>query len=131
MASDTRSRGVSAFVAEWFDLLSERAPADRMIEFLAPDGVEMALPERTLDGFDDFRDWYGSYPHHAHDIEKVLTTASADFVDVAIVVVCRATDAADGTRLTFRSRQHWRLRPTMAKLGFAMVRYRIDDMMAI
>jgi hypothetical protein len=136
MASDTRSRGVSAFVSEWFDLLSEHAPADRMVEFLAPDGVEMVFPERTLTTMDDFRDWYEtvarSYTNQAHDIEKVLVTSvSDDFVDVTIMVVWRATDTADGARLTFRSRQRWRLRPATAKLGFAMVRYRIDDMMAI
>jgi hypothetical protein len=131
MASDTRSRGVSAFVAEWFELLSERAPAARMVEFLASDGLEMAVPERALTGVDGFREWYASYRTQTHEIEKVLTTVSGDFVDVAIVVLCRATDATDGTRLTFRSRQHWRLRPTTAKLGFAMVCYRVDDMVAI
>jgi len=38
--------------------LSKHVSVDRMTEFLAPDGVEMVFPERTLHGIEDFRDWY-------------------------------------------------------------------------
>jgi hypothetical protein len=133
--SDIRSRGVSAFVAEWFDLLSEHVSVDRMTEYLAPDGMEMVFPDQTLHGVGDFRDWYAalgrSYTNQTHDVEKVLTTLSGDFVDVAIVVVWRGVDTSDGTRLVFRMRQNWRLRPIPAPPRFAMVRYRVDDMTAI
>ncbi|GIF38055.1 nuclear transport factor 2 family protein [Actinoplanes xinjiangensis] len=130
--SETLSDAVSAFAAQWFQYLDVHAPADRLAGCLATDGLVMVFPERTLRSVDEFRDWYrtvcGLYTDETHEIEEVTPTVADDRIDVAVSVIWRATQTADGSRLAMRAKQTWRLARTPSGPGLVITEYRVDDL---
>jgi hypothetical protein len=130
--SETLSDAVSAFAAQWFQYLDVHAPADRLAGCLATDGLVMVFPERTLRSVDEFRDWYrtvcGLYTDETHEIEEVTPTVADDRIDVAVSVIWRATQTADGSRLAMRAKQTWRLARIPSGPGLVITEYRVDDL---
>jgi hypothetical protein len=90
------------------------------------------FPERTLRSVDEFRDWYrtvcGLYTDETHDIEDVTPARHGDHIDVSVVVVWRATQTSDGSRLAMRARQTWHLAPADNEPGFVITLYRVDEL---
>jgi hypothetical protein len=120
--SETLSDSVSAFAALWFGLPRRARAAGRLEACLSADDLEMVFPERTLRSVAEFRDWYrtvcGLYTDETHEIEQVTPTRSGHHIDVG-VVVWRATQTSDGSRLAMRARQTWRLSPADTEPGLA------------
>jgi hypothetical protein len=130
--SETLSDAVSAFAAQWFQYLDVHAPADRLADCLASDGLLMVFPERTLRTVDEFRDWYrtvcGLYTDETHEIEYVTPTVVGDRIDVAVSVIWRATQTSDDSRLAMRAKQTWRLSRTPSDPGLVITEYRVDEL---
>lgn len=133
--SETLSDSVSAFAALWFGYLDVHAPTDRLESCLSADDLEMVFPERTLRSVADFRDWYrtvcGLYTDETHDIEQVTPVRNGDHIDVGVVVVWRATQTSDGSRLAMRARQTWRLSAADNEPGLVLTRYHVDELAAL
>jgi hypothetical protein len=133
--SETLSDAVSAFAAQWFTYLDRHAPADQLAGCLSDDDLVMVFPERTLRSVADFRDWYRTvcdlYADETHEIEQVTPTATGDRIDVAVVVVWRATQTSDGSRLAMRAKQTWRLSRTGSDQGLVITEYRVDELAAL
>ena len=129
---ETLSEAVSAFVRKWFQELSDHVPVERLQRFLAPAGLQMVFPERTLLSLGDFRDWYATvglaYTDQSHAVETVTATPADDHVDIDVVVIWRAVQTADGSRLAMRARQRWHLLRVPGDPGFVIAGYRVEDM---
>lgn len=54
---------LGAFAAAWYRALDVHAPTEDLRALLAPDGLQMIFPEKTLQGLGDFDAWYagGTY----------------------------------------------------------------------
>ncbi|MFC4063382.1 nuclear transport factor 2 family protein [Actinoplanes subglobosus] len=133
--SETLSDAVSAFAAQWFKYLDRHAPADQLASCLSNDDLVMVFPERTLRSVADFRDWYAKvcdlYTDETHEIEEVTPAATGDRIDVTVVVVWRATQTSDDSRLAMRARQTWRLARTNSEQGLVITEYRVDELAAL
>ncbi|GGN12818.1 hypothetical protein FHR83_003643 [Actinoplanes campanulatus] len=133
--SETMADSVSAFAALWFKYLDQHAPAGQVVDCLATDGLEMVFPERTLRSIDDFRDWYATvcraYTDETHVVEEVTPSMAGDDINVDVVVVWRATQTSDGSRLAMRARQRWVLRRTDTEMGLAIAEYRVDELTSL
>jgi hypothetical protein len=132
---ETLSASVSTFAARWFTDLDRHAPAGELESLLSDAGLEMVFPERTLHSLADFRDWYETvcraYTDEAHTLEQMTVTPAGDDIEVTVVVLWRATQTVDGSRIAMRAHQRWRLRRTGTEAGFAITEYRVDDLAAI
>ncbi|MBR7830513.1 nuclear transport factor 2 family protein [Actinospica sp. MGRD01-02] len=102
-----------AFAVDWFDRLNRHDPVDLMLPRLARDGLEMAFPERTLRGHDDFAEWYEAvgraYTDQRHTLERFRSETRGPYVDLDLTVLWTATQTADGARDAYRIDQTWRL----------------------
>ena len=91
---------LTGFATEWFDLLSSHEHVTLLEQFLT-DGtdLEMVFPERTMLSLEDFRDWYSTvgraFVEQSHELESLTVTARGDEIDLAVVVVWRATNAEE------------------------------------
>lgn len=105
---------VRQFCESWFDDLSNRAPVQEMLPRLAPQGLEMAFPERTLHSHDDFVDWYAAvgdlFTDQEHTLQRLDVEDHGSLIDLDLTVVWTATHLRDGTRTAFRIDQRWTLR---------------------
>jgi ketosteroid isomerase-like protein len=103
---------IRSFVQEWFDLLSDHAPVERLLPFAADDGLRMAFPESTLRSHDDFRDWYDAvgraYGEQSHEVEHLRTSPCEGGAECAVTVLWRAAQV-DGPPVAVRVEQNWRL----------------------
>lgn len=104
---------VREFSQKWFDDLSNRAPVGDMLPRLATRDLEMAFPERTSYGHDDFVDWYTTvgdlFSDQEHVIERLEVEDSGTVLDLDLTVVWKATHLKDGSRTVFRIDQRWQL----------------------
>jgi len=121
---------VAEFAEQWFEELSDRAPVDRLLERVTDAGLDMAFPERTLTGHEDFTDWYRAvgelFADQTHVIEQLHAEPRGDLVDVDVTVVWAGVETADGSRFAFRVNQNWTLRRGPdGKLRIQ--RYRVGD----
>ncbi|WP_051844031.1 antibiotic biosynthesis monooxygenase [Streptomyces sp. NRRL S-813] len=128
---------VRDFARTWFDRLSDRAPLEEMLAYVAADGLEMVFPEATLTDHQEFAAWYAEvgtlFRDQKHDLERIEVTPAADgsaegAVDVDVTVVWRATVVAEGRRSAARARQSWRLRPSFRTGAPEIVRYRVRSL---
>ncbi|GIE30760.1 hypothetical protein Ait01nite_038050 [Actinoplanes italicus] len=131
--SETLSDSVSAFAALWFGYLDVHAPEQQLVDCLADDGLVMVFPERTLRSVAEFRDWYATvclaYTDETHVIEEITATNEGDHIEASVVVIWRATQTSDGSRLQMRARQTWELRHTATGLVISL--YRVDELAAM
>ncbi len=118
-----------AFAQKWFDLLSEHAPVEQLLPFVADAGLEMAFPERTLRSHADFREWYEvvgtAFSDQTHVIEGLKVIGNGNRIDVDVVVVWTATQTSDGTRSASRVDQVWQLEQRPGALQPVIVGYRV------
>ena len=123
-------REIRSFAQEWFDLLSAHEPAERLLAFVADDGLEMAFPERTLYSHADCRDWYRNvglaFSAQTHDIERLVAVEDAAGADVSVTVVWRAVQT-DGPPVAVRVDQRWRL-VRHPDAGWQIVGYQVGEM---
>lgn len=123
------------FVREWFDLLSNHEPVERLLTFVADDDLEMVFPERTLHSHADFRSWYtvvGEYfIDQTNTLEEFATQCHEAKADITLRVVWRATRTSDGTRLAFRVDQNWQLANVPGSDRLVIVRYHVGNMRPI
>ncbi|MEV7418440.1 hypothetical protein [Streptomyces sp. NPDC089919] len=125
---------LAGFAQEWFDKLSRHDPVEEMLPFVADAGLDMAFPERTLRSHADFRDWYAvvgeAFADQSHDIERLEFRPAADdveAVDVAVTVVWRAKNTADGSLTAVRVDQQWRLAMRPGAVLPVITTYRVGD----
>ncbi|MFC0547846.1 nuclear transport factor 2 family protein [Kutzneria chonburiensis] len=133
MPAEQNPRDVATFVQQWYDLLSDHEPVERLLPMVADDGLEMAFPERTLRGHADFRDWYvavgEAFSDQTHTVELLSSTDNGDTIDIAVTVVWEATNNADDSRSKFRVNQTWQLVKTAT--GPVISTYAVGDLVAI
>jgi hypothetical protein len=128
-------REIAEFVQRWYDLLSEHAPVEELLPFVADKGLVMAFPERTLYGHADFLDWYtavgGAYTDQSHTVEEVTSHEDGTRIDVDVTVVWTAKSTADGTVSSFRINQKWQLERSTPGARPLIVDYRVGEPAAI
>jgi hypothetical protein len=122
---------VRQFCQKWFDDLSNHLPVEEMLPRLAPQGLEMAFPERTLVSVSDFVDWYAAVGDLFTDQEHVLQRLDIDdhgsLLDLDLTVIWKATHLQDGTRTVFRIDQRWTLRKGPGD-GLRILTYRVGEL---
>jgi quinol monooxygenase YgiN len=124
---------VSAFVATWFQRLSDRAPVDELLPMVADEGLDMRFPDATLASHEDFRKWYEqvgqAFRDQSHEVLEVQQTPGADAsVDLAVTVIWRATTIADGRSFASRATQSWRLRRSSTTAEPEIVGYHVESL---
>ena len=123
-------REIRSLAQEWFDLLSAHEPAERLLPFVADDGLEMAFPERTLQCHADFCDWYHNvglaFSAQTHDIERLVAVGDASGADVSVTVIWRAVQT-DGPPVAVRVDQRWRL-VRHPEAGWQILGYQVGEM---
>ncbi|WP_262057138.1 nuclear transport factor 2 family protein [Streptomyces sp. STR69] len=128
-------REIAGFVQRWYDLLSEHAPVEELLPFVADQGLVMAFPERTLYSHADFLDWYtavgAAYTDQSHTVEEVTVHEDGTRVDVDVTVVWTAKSTADGTVSSFRINQKWQLERPAPGARPLIVDYRVGEPAAI
>ena len=58
---------VRALVKEWYEALDRHDPLESVLDYLAPEGLEMTFPEGKLHGTAEFADWYRTVTHRFFD----------------------------------------------------------------
>lgn len=126
---------ITQFVQEWFDLLSDHEPIERLLSFVSKTDLEMVFPERTLRSHADLREWYATvgetFTDQSHQVEALDVKRRGDTVDIALVVVWKATQSASGERLAVRVNQQWRLTGELGCERPVISRYRVGTMHAL
>jgi hypothetical protein len=97
---------IRAFAEAWYAALDLHLPFSQAEAFLAPEGLQMIFPEKTLHGMGDFAAWYGGGTYQdgekapgvinlffdeAHRVLEVASERNADGVEVDIVVGWQAS----------------------------------------
>lgn len=120
---------LEAFARAWYLALDIHAPTADLVALLAPEGLRMIFPEKTLHGIDDFRAWYagGTYGdgsaapgviniffdenHTVVSVEARAEASEAGGIDVDVVVAWQASwfvpPAAKSLRTSMNATQRW------------------------
>ncbi|MFI7404496.1 hypothetical protein ACIBW9_29150 [Streptomyces sp. NPDC049541] len=126
---------ITGFVQRWYDLLSEHAPVEELLPFVADAGLVMAFPERTLHSHADFVDWYAAvgvaYSDQSHTVEQLTSSEDGTRVDVDVTVVWTAKSTVDGAVSSFRINQRWQLERPEPGARPVIVDYRVGEPAAI
>jgi hypothetical protein len=124
-------RATEQFVGEWFDLLSAHAPVEKLLTLVSDGDLEMVFPERTLRSHDDIRDWYKgigeTYSNQVHVVEKIDSTPVGDGQDLAVTVIWKAVQIADGSQVAVRAQQSWHV-ATSGSGQPIITKYRVETM---
>jgi hypothetical protein len=120
---------IKTFVQKWFDLLSIHVAVERLLPMIAPENLEMVFPERTLQSYDDFRDWYALVGQNVTDQEHILQELNSqdteDGVEINLKVVWKAVQTSDGSHLAFLATQFWLLQKSAQTGQPVIVKYRV------
>ena len=126
---------VKTFVDDWYlDKLDSHAPVEDILPMVADEGLEMVLPETTLHGVGDFRDWYdriiNTFFDEVHTIKEVSVTTAGDRADVKVVVNWQAhvwqPPAAKSKWLGFDAYQTWEVKRSPTTGRPVITRYVVD-----
>jgi hypothetical protein len=106
---------VKQLVDDWYLKLDVHAPVEELLPMLAPDNLELRLPEVTLHSLDEFKKWYEGIIHiffdEVHTMQKLVINTTADRADVRLVVRWEASrwnvPAPKSQRLAFDAVQTW------------------------
>jgi hypothetical protein len=126
---------VKAFVDDWYlDKLDSHAPVEDILPLVADEGLEMVLPETTLHGVGDFRDWYeriiNTFFDEVHTIKEVGVATAGDKADVKVVVNWQAhvwqPPASKSKWLGFDAYQTWEVKRSPTTGRVVITRYVVD-----
>ncbi|TMK46712.1 MAG: hypothetical protein E6G66_11730 [Actinobacteria bacterium] len=121
---------LTEFATNWFQLLSDRAPAETLKAMLVPEGLEMVFPDATIHNYEDFDNWYRAVGENVdsqqHILESLEVTRGDDAgADLSIIVIWKARQLADGRDVAFRATQAWSLVRTAEGAGPIIKTYRV------
>lgn len=124
------TENLAAFAAAWYRALDVHAPTETCAALLAPEGLRMIFPEKTLHGLDDFAAWYagGTYGDGTsspgvinlffdenHTVLSATHQADEEGVTMDVLVGWQASwftpPAAKSQRLSLNASQRWAVRP--------------------
>jgi len=126
---------VKAFVDDWYLVkLDTHVPPEEIVPLVAEDELEMVLPETTLHGVEDFRNWYdrivNTFFDEVHTIKEVSVTTNGDRADVKVVVNWQAhvwqPPAAKSKWLGFDAYQTWEVKRSETTGKPVITRYVVD-----
>ena len=120
---------LEAFAKAWYLALDIHAPLDACVQLLAPEGLQMIFPEKTLHGIGDFAAWYagGSYGDGSsapgvinlffdenHTVLTVESTRIEGGAEVDVMVGWQASwfvaPEAKARRTSMNATQRWTIR---------------------
>ncbi len=126
---------VKGFVDDWYLVkLDTHVPMEEIVPLVADEGLEMVLPETTLHGVDDFKNWYdriiNTFFDEVHTIKEVSVTTAGDRADVKVVVNWQAhvwqPPAAKSQWLGFDAYQTWEVKRSATTGKPVITRYVVD-----
>jgi hypothetical protein len=89
--TDTGTKEIKQFVADWYAALDRHAPFEEIEKFLVPGALRFVFPEVTVTSHAELRDWYETVTskffdeaHHVHLVS--IRPAQADITRVHVVV---------------------------------------------
>ncbi|GAA3753151.1 YybH family protein [Salinactinospora qingdaonensis] len=128
-------QSVRLLVKEWYEALDRHDPEEKLISFLASDGLVMNFPEGTLRGIDGFRSWYQAVTNkffdEIHEITSVdVRMLSPVHAEVRVVVNWQTkvwnAPAPNSEWLGFDATQTWSV---VLQDGTPRIRtYTVDDL---
>lgn len=125
---------VKQLVDTWFAKLDVHAPLEELLPMIAPNELEMHLPEGILHGAEGFTGWYDTVTHkffdEVHTMKKLDIQVSSDHADVQLVVnwqahIWNAPDAKSQW-LGFDAIQRWTLKYREASQRLVITLYIVD-----
>ena len=127
---------VRQFVDEWYLKLDVHASAEEVLPLLIGETLEMQLPETTLHGLNEFRNWYDRIIHtffdEVHTLQTLEITTTADRADVGLVVRWEASrwnaPAPQSERLAFDAVQRWVIKRSSITQKPAIATYTVDSL---
>lgn len=107
---------IEQFIQDWFEVLDVHAPLEKALDFVAPEGLIMRLPEVTAHGVEGFTEWYerviGVFFDEVHTIHAMRITPGEP-AKVEMILQWEPTiwaaPAARSTRKSFFAAQTWEL----------------------
>lgn len=130
MTDDARFEpsNIRAFAEAWYAALDLHLPFASAEAFLAPEGLQMIFPEKTLHGISDFAAWYGGGSYQdgeqapgvinlffdeSHRVLEVTSERTLDGAEVDIVVGWQASwfvaPEPHPRRTSMNAHQQWRV----------------------
>ena len=134
---------IEAFAREWYRLLDEHAPVERVMALIAPGEVEFRLPEATLISADQVRQWYAGgggfagvinvFFDEEHTLQSVQAEPAEDRASARVVVSWQARTwrppSPRSERVAVEADQHWELVRSAGGQP-VIVRYLVDALRA-
>lgn len=126
---------VRALVKEWYEALDRHDPLESVLEYLAPEGLEMTFPEGKLRGTAEFADWYRTVTHRFFDEVHELVSVDPEPAGpgrhrVRVVVNWQARiwepPTPNSTWLGFVATQTWTVVDSVG--GVRIVDYIVDEL---
>lgn len=125
---------VRQLVTDWFVKLDIHAPVEEMLPLLAPENLEMQLPEVTLHGLDEFRSWYEGVIHtffdEVHTMQSLDINTTSQQAEVQLVVRWETSrwnaPAANSERLAFDAAQRWVIKRSPDSQNLVINTYIVD-----
>jgi quinol monooxygenase YgiN len=121
---------VRSFAQAWFDKLSAHVDVGELVPMISPGpDLEIVFPEQTIRRQSEFRQWYEGigreFSDQAHDVES-LDAHTLDDGDTGVdVTVVWKADRRDGSSVSARARQSWKLRRSFGTGAPEIVSYRV------
>lgn len=127
---------IKQFVDDWYLKLDVHATSEEVLPLLIGEALEMQLPETTLHGLNDFRNWYDRIIHtffdEVHTLQTLEIKNTADRADVQLVVRWEASrwnaPAPQSERLAFDAAQRWLIKRSPTTQKPAIATYIVDSL---
>jgi hypothetical protein len=127
---------IKQFVDDWYLKLDVHANPEEVLPLLIGETLEMQLPEATLHGLNDFKNWYDRIIHtffdEVHTLQTLEIKTTADRADVQLVVRWEASrwnaPAPQSERLAFDAAQRWVIMRSLTTQKPAIATYIVDSL---
>ena len=127
---------IKQFVDDWYLKLDVHAPTEEVLPLLIGETLEMQLPEATLHGLNEFRNWYDRIIHtffdEIHTLQILEIKTTAERADVQLVVRWEASrwnaPAPQSERLAFDAAQRWVIMRSPTTQKPAIATYIVDSL---
>jgi SnoaL-like domain len=108
---------VRQFIDEWFLKLDTHAPVDEVLPLVADKELVMQLPETTVRGHEEFKQWYSSvaakFFDEVHSIKALRITSQEQTARVEMVLLWECSTwnppNAKSKRSSYYAVQTWKL----------------------
>lgn len=78
------------FVLEWFNLINNHEPIEKLIDKLDANGFELKFPEKTITNIDEFQNWYNTvtnkYFDQVHNVKNIDIEISEEKTDIILTL---------------------------------------------